>query len=82
MRPPVENRPVGVAADPAGLRNCVPKLADFSLARIGRRAEVTRHGEPLGTAPYMAPELAEGNTGAMGPRTPMTTKLASEKTST
>jgi len=59
-----------VPVDTDRLSGFVPRLTDFSLARIvhddGTR---TRSGIPFGSPPYMAPEQAEGKPSEMGPPT-------------
>jgi serine/threonine-protein kinase len=52
------------------LNECVPKIADFGLAkrRDGVSAQ-TQSGAVMGTPPYMAPEQAAGRTKEVGPAT-------------
>src|SRR5262249_12718272 len=46
----------------------VPKITDFGLARsIDAGAKITPSADFLGTPSYMAPELALGHAGAVGP---------------
>jgi hypothetical protein len=59
-----------LAAGRVPLTACVPRIADFGLARLlEREAARTLPGARLGTPPYAAPEQAEGRTEAVGPAT-------------
>jgi WD40 repeat protein/Tfp pilus assembly protein PilF len=65
----------GLPSDPAGaadaLAGCVPKVADFGLAKmlVGGDGMLTRTGLVMGTPCYMAPEQADGRTNEVGPAT-------------
>jgi serine/threonine protein kinase len=63
---PDSSSPLGVLAT---LRELTPKIADFGLAKRldAESTAVTREGEVLGTASYMAPEQAAGRVGEIGP---------------
>ena len=53
-----------------GLADLVPRVTDFSLAKIvDLEGDPTKSGVPIGSPPYMAPEQAEGRTRAIGPAT-------------
>lgn len=58
--------PLG-AARSSDLENCIPKLADFGLAKqLDQSLRLTRTGTAVGTPHYMAPEQARGES-AIGP---------------
>src|SRR5262249_16482478 len=54
--------------DMVGLSNCRPKITDFGLAKflLDGEQEPTRTGTVLGTAAYMAPEQASGQSRQVG----------------
>ena len=57
-------KPEHVLVDAAGRA----RVIDFGLARLGGASvDLTRSGQALGTAPYMAPEVARGELAAIGP---------------
>jgi serine/threonine-protein kinase len=67
-----KNRPA--ASSPlcalAPLRELLPKIADFGLAkRLDEGPGSTQHGDLLGTPSYMAPEQASGSVQQIGPAT-------------
>ncbi len=55
--------PLPVSLSSSG--SCTPKITDFGLAKRLDRGGETRSGAVLGTPSYMAPEQAEGKTGAI-----------------
>jgi len=58
------------AEGPFGLADLVPRVTDFSLAKIVElEGDPTKSGVPIGSPPYMAPEQAEGKQSAIGPAT-------------
>jgi serine/threonine protein kinase len=61
------NNPSELTTDPCPLTAFIPKIADFGLAkRLDRDEGLTRSQTVLGTASYMAPEQAAGDTHAIG----------------
>jgi WD40 repeat protein/serine/threonine protein kinase len=50
----------------ASLREAIPKISDFGLARFGR-PELTATGQIMGTPSYTAPEQARGENERVGP---------------
>jgi WD40 repeat protein len=60
----------GPADAGAELSGLVPRVTDFGLAKLAEDdGDETRSGVPLGSPPYMAPELAAGRTRDLGPAT-------------
>ena len=63
-------QPVDSFEGQCGLADLVPRVTDFSLAKIvDLEGDPTKSGVPIGSPPYMAPEQAEGRTRAIGPAT-------------
>jgi serine/threonine-protein kinase len=65
-------KPANVLLDSRGREPGVvgrPRLTDFGLARDAGSADLTETGVALGTPAYMAPEQANADKAAIGPRT-------------
>ena len=62
--------PANILLDAAPLADCVPKIADFGLAKdLTDASGRTRTGAAVGTPAYMAPEQASAKAGKVGPMT-------------
>jgi WD40 repeat protein len=58
----------GVGVPPPAPSQCVPKIADFGLAKLlDDDGSLTRTGSVMGTPSYMAPEQAAGKNKEVGP---------------
>src|SRR5262249_5036368 len=68
--PPTPGPSADAPERPPSTAYYIPKVTDFGLAkRLEGEAGQTRTGDLLGTPAYMAPEQAEGRSGAVGPPT-------------
>jgi WD40 repeat protein/serine/threonine protein kinase len=67
----VQLHELALAGGARRLDACVPKIADFGLAKLlgDSAAGPTRSGDVLGTPSYMAPEQTMGEPGTTGPAT-------------
>jgi WD40 repeat protein len=61
-------KPSNILLGNGALRECIPKVADFGLAKIvEEHGDLTSTQAVIGTIGYMPPEQASGDSGAIGP---------------